>query len=265
MLNKETHGTYNAIVDAVCYWLGYQFKIGRDKLIHEASLRYPIADTITAKGIAINRLILEKNHPVFKSRSIDLVAYASSVEEPEEEKDDTNLIDVFEFKIAKKVTGDIYGSEHQRVFDDIARLAYYNLWRNKDCYFLICGKYADFKNYFVGQRIDVNEDADGKIKIPGTETKSINNTATWEAKGLYADWFSFNVDEEKTKLFSINEPTDGKDWGLSVFQKNYIIREQLNKVYSNQIAIKTKCMAITAPGLEKTRTHAAGIWKIEGI
>ncbi len=42
---------FNAVVDAVCYWLGYQFKIGRDNLMHEASLRYPIADTITAKGI----------------------------------------------------------------------------------------------------------------------------------------------------------------------------------------------------------------------
>ena len=55
---------FNAINEAICYWLGYQFKIGRDKLIHEASLRYPIADTITATNIEIAKIQLEKGHPL---------------------------------------------------------------------------------------------------------------------------------------------------------------------------------------------------------
>lgn len=94
----------NAIVDAVCYWLGYQFKIGRDQLIHEASLRYPIADTITSKGIAINRIVLEQLHPIFKSKKIDLVIFDEMVKEPEAEKDDNNLKEVYEFKLAKSDT-----------------------------------------------------------------------------------------------------------------------------------------------------------------
>ena len=110
---------YNAIVDAVCYWLGYQFKIGRDQLIHEASLRYPVADTITAKGIAIHRIVLEQLHPIFKSKKIDLVIYGETVKEPETEKDDTNLNQVFEFKLAKSSTSEQFKDEHQRVSDHV--------------------------------------------------------------------------------------------------------------------------------------------------
>jgi hypothetical protein len=128
MPNKLTANKLNAIVDAVSYWLGYQFKIGREQLIHEASLRYPVADTITATGIKINQIVLEKSHPIFKSKIIDLVIFDEIVKEPGAEKDDANLKEVYEFKMAKSKTSKQYGNEHQRVFDDIIRLAYYNLW-----------------------------------------------------------------------------------------------------------------------------------------
>lgn len=136
MTDKTKNEKFNAIVEAVCYWLGYQFKIGREQLIHEASLRYPIADTITAKGKAINRIILEKLHPIFKKRYIDLVIYDETVKEPETEIDDTKLNEVYEFKLAKNATSKEHQEEHQRVFDDIVRLAYYHLWSKKECYFL---------------------------------------------------------------------------------------------------------------------------------
>ncbi len=37
--NLKTEDYCNAIVEAISYWLGYQSKIGREQLIHEASLR----------------------------------------------------------------------------------------------------------------------------------------------------------------------------------------------------------------------------------
>jgi len=136
MTNKVIDERFAAIIDAVCYWLGYQLKIGRSQLIHEASLRYPIADTITSKGTAINRVVLEQLHPIFKSKKIDLVIYEESIKEPKTEKDDSNLKEVFEFKLAKIGTSEFESEEHQRVFDDVIRLAYYHLWSKKDCYFL---------------------------------------------------------------------------------------------------------------------------------
>lgn len=263
MTNIVTNEKFNAVVDAVCYWLGYQFKIGRDQLIHEASLRYPIADTLTAKGIAINRVVLEKLHPVFKSKKIDLVIFSENVKEPEAEKDDSNLNEVYEFKLANSKTSEKYSDEHQRVFDDIVRLAYYNLWKNKDCYFLMCGKYEEFKTYFVGQKstIEITNDKNiipirQKVKTGEIEQKIFEE---WKPDGLYKDWFGFKIGEEKEAEFNKNE----NNWGLKSFQNNYHIREDFGQKFSDKIKIKTKCLAITPYGLETSKTHAAGLWKIE--
>jgi hypothetical protein len=182
MTDELKNEKFNAIVEAVCYWLGYQFKIGRDQLIHEASLRYPIADTITAKGIAINRIILEKLHPIFEKKYIDLVIFDDTFKEPATEIDDTKLEEVYEFKLAKSATSKKHKEEHQRVFDDIVRLAYYNLWGDKDCYFLMCGKYEDFKTYFVGQKSELKKDK-RKLLAPirqKTDTQSTTNNDTNE-------------------------------------------------------------------------------------
>lgn len=259
--NLETSEKFNAVVDAVSYWLGYQFKIGREQLIHEASLRYPIADALTAKGIGISRIVLEKLHPIFRSKIIDLVVFDKHIHNPEAEEDDINLKEVFEFKLAKNETSKEYGEEHQRVFDDIARLAYYHLWGSKDCYFLMCGKYGDFKTYFVGQKNNV-ELKGNKETFPLRQNKPASLFDEWKPDGLYNDWFSFNIGEEKEKEF--NE-TDHDSWGLKSFQSRYDVRDNTNHKYSPTITVKTKCIAITPEGLENKRTHAAGIWKIEAV
>lgn len=253
---------FNAIIEAVSYWLGYQFKIGRDQLIHEASLRYPIADTITAKGIAINRIILEQLHPIFQSKKIDLVIFDESVKEPETEKDDTNLREVYEFKLAKNETSKEHKEEHQRVFDDVVRLAYYHFWGNKDCYFLMCGIYEDFKTYFVGQKNKPKEQDDKVIVQPRMKQTTINQFAEWKPEGLYKDWFGFKIGEKKEIDFN---KTDNENWGLNPFQENYHIRDTEKHTYKDTIKVKTKCVAITPSGLENVKTHAAGIWKIEAI
>lgn len=264
MANKIPDELFNAMIDAVSYWLGYQFKIGREQLIHEASLRYPIADTITAKGIKINRIVLEKLHPLFKSKKIDLVIYAEHVEEPETEKDDTNLKQVFEFKLAKRKTSEEFGYEHQRVFDDVVRLAYFNMWSNKDCYFMMCGNYGDFKNYFIGQANEVTTNSDGKNNVLQSKAKE-NEDTEWKSTGLYKNWFGFTLGADKSIEFKIEDPNNKSEWGLRKFQANYEIREDIKKEFTRTITVRTECIAITPQGLEKTRTHAAGIWKIEGV
>lgn len=267
MRNKVVDEKFASIVDAVCYWLGYQLKIGRHQLIHEASLRYPIADTITSKGTAINRIVLEKLHPIFKSKKIDLVIYNEKVNDPEKELDDQNLTEVYEFKLAKIDTSKFESDEHQRVFDDIVRLAYFNKWGNKNCYFLMCGKYLEFKTYFIGQKSDIKSQ-NGINVVAKRNIQNKNNNPQlkidgWKADGLYKDWFGFNLGEEVEKEFKIVDASDKKEWGLKSFQDNYQIRDNLKMTFTDSIKIKTKCLAITPHGLEKNRTHAAGIWKIE--
>lgn len=273
MIDETENEKFNAIVDAVCYWLGYQFKIGRDQLIHEASLRYPIADTITAKGIAINRIILEKLHPIFKKKYIDLVIFDKTVKEPATEKDDIKLKEVYEFKIAKSSTSKEYKEEHQRVFDDIVRLAYYNLWGDKECYFLMCGKYEDFKTYFVGQKSEITKDK-SKLVAPVRQKTTIPKTADettptqteeerkWIPEGIYKNWFGFQIEEEKNIEFN---KTDTNNFGLRPFQTSYKIRKPKIHKYEDTFKITTKCVAITPSGLENVKTHAAGIWKIEAV
>ena len=254
----------NAIVDAVCYWLGYQFKIGREQLIHEASLRYPIADTITAKGIGINRIVLEKLHPIFQSKKIDLVIFDETVKEPETEEDDKNLKEVYEFKLAKVETSKAFKEEHQRVLNDILRLAYYHLWSNKECYFLMCGKYEDFRTYFVGQKSMIIDDGK-KIKVPVRKISTIQSVTDqeqgWKPEGIYKDWFGFEIKEEKIVKFD----DTNEDFGLKPFQKNYIANNTTEHAYSATFKVKIKCVAITPSGLENIKTHAAGLWKIEAV
>ena len=273
MANEPNNEKFNSIVEAVCYWLGYQFKIGRDQLVHEASLRYPIADTITAKGIAINRIVLEKLHPIFKKKYIDLVIFDQTVVEPETEKDDMKLKEAYEFKLAKSDTSKKFKAEHQRVCNDIIRLAYYHLWNDKDCYFLMCGKYEEFKTYFVGQKSEPIK-KDKKLFAPvrqqstkhqttdQTNIEQIDKEQIWEPEGIYKEWFSFKINEEKKIEFNIS---DNKKFGLKPFQTNYKVRKPKKYKYKDTFIVKTKCVALTPSGLENVKTHAAGIWKIEAI
>ncbi len=261
----------NAIVEAVCYWLGYQFKIGRDQLIHEASLRYPIADTITSKGVSIDRIVLEQLHPIFKSKKIDLVIFEANTSKAEIENADTKLKEVFEFKLAKSKTSEKYSDEHQRVFDDVVRLAYYHYWSSKDCYFLMCGTYEDFKTFFVGQKNKPTTTQDNKNTVQQkqqskTQQTSFNvsdlQSSEWKPDGLYKDWFGFNAGDEKEITF---KKSDNENWGLKPFQESYHIRDTKDHTYADEIKIKTKCITISSGGLENIKTHAAGIWKIEAI
>lgn len=263
MENKVIDGRFATIIESVCYWLGYQLKIGRAQLLHEASLRYPIADAITSEGISVNRIVLEQLHPIFKSKKIDLAIYSESVVQPGAEKDDSQLIEVFELKLAKSKTAEKYSDEHQRIFDDVVRLAYYNMWCGKDCYFLMCGTYENFKSYFVEQTKKVKQEGNKNVvaskKNKQLEVSTVPETEEWHPEGLYKDWFEFKIGEPKTITFD----NTTEEWGLKPFQKNYEPRLSTN-TFSNTITVKTTCVAISPAG-EKNKTHAAGLWKIEGI
>ena len=182
-----------------------------------------------------------------------MVIYSGSNNENE-----ADLEEIYEFKLAKIETSKQESEEHQRVFDDIARLAYYNQQRKKDCYFLMCGEYQNFKAYFVGQKTSIEyQDEKNLVPVKNVQKGDEPPFETWTPQGLYADWFDFKIGEKKTKTFNI---TDGH-WGLKSFQDKYAIRDNIFS-YKDSITITTTCIAITPNG-QKNRTHGAGIWKIE--
>ncbi len=129
----------------------------------------------------------------------------------------------------------------------------------------MCGRYDDFKAYFIGDSkpVQVKQRKNIIVSAKRSQGQPNMNLEEWLPKGLYKDWFGFTIGEEKEIKFTKTR----MNWGLKAFQKNYQIRKDLKKPlnFSNSIKIKTKCIAITPNGQEKNRTHAAGIWKIEGM
>lgn len=267
--NKVIDEKFASIVDSLCFWLGYQFKIGRERLIHEASLRYPIADTITSKGINIEKVVLEKSHPIFKRKKVDLVILGDLLNEEYifEEDENSDILELYEFKLAKVETNKEGSDEHQRVFNDVIRLAYSHLIIGKDCYFLMCGKFSDFKAYFIGQNNKNTRNENGKNTVTPKKSKVLQNdfkvyqAEEWQSNGLYKDWFQFEVGKEKVMTFTITE----NKWGLYSFQQSYQFKQDDKYKFNDSITIKTICKAITPNDTESGRTHAAGIWKIEVI
>ncbi len=288
-INEISH---NSIKEAVCHWLGYQSAIGRERLIHEASLRYPVADSITSGTMEINSIYLEKGHPSFKKRLVDIFL----LNEKENSISVKTIRAIFELKLSKRNTGTKFSNENQRVIDDILRLAYFNLHSEKEAYFLICGTRDDFEKYFIGnkrkekltkkdngERLQAEEKQGVSAKteialnkkqgvaITTTETE-LTNLKEWKAeKSLYKKYFSFGVNTSQNYTFAVTTQTDTnesdkdkkrREFGLYSFQKEYIIKNESIK-YEESISIKTTCMAITLA--ESSGTHACGIWKIEAV
>ena len=267
---------FYSLNEAICYWLGYQFRIGRKNLMHEASLRYPLADALTGFGIPIDRIALEKQHPFFVQRYIDILIANDSIDKVDEIDFVKSTNSIFELKICKEATGKENQVEHQRIINDILRLAYFNLWTGKDAYFIICGSYQDFKNYFIGDMEEIPKIQNTDIKIK--ERNSLNNNtinSAWKSdNSLYKDFFDFKVPVKphvfsKFYTFKLNEiPKDiltenekSLLFGFNRFQMDYKLKE--NKQFDPELKIKTTCMAFTSFESIPSRTHASGIWKIE--
>lgn len=260
MAKKLIHDKkFGVITDAICYWLGYQFKIGRKQLVHEASLRYPIADALTSTDLTVDQIELEKLHPIFKSKKIDLVTYKNT-----QNKSNNNLQEIYEFKLAKSKTNKEGSSEHNRVFNDVVRLAYIHKLMKLDCYFLMCGKTEDFKAFFVRQKTDTKVSKANKQTINTTVAKAKNAIdLAWKSEGLYKEWFSFEYDGTKDIEFTTSATAVKEQ--LDKFQDKYKIRkgQTLDWAIDKSIKIKTTCVAITTYADSMKKTHAAGLWKIE--
>lgn len=211
---------------ALEHWLGFQDKIGRSFMMNEDALKYPLSDYLVNDGsIDINSIYLEKPHPNFSNRLVDLSVF-----------DNTNkaLNNVFELKLAKSITRN--QSEKQRIFNDLMRLYLANIVTRDKCYFIITGKSANFQQDF----------------------RNYPNTGS----SFYKNWFSFVKGQSLT--FNVSSETNTDYLSIynkfvTKYSGSYHGRGGTVLTLPNQIT--TKCEFIT--GFKATLVpYMTGIWSV---
>ncbi len=55
-----------SLLHSITYYLSYQDKIGRDFMVSESSLKYPVADYLTGLEMPLAQIQLEFPHPHLK-------------------------------------------------------------------------------------------------------------------------------------------------------------------------------------------------------
>ena len=227
---------FRKLLHAVTYYLSYQERIGRNFMVNESSLKYPVADYLTGFEMPLAHIQLEYPHPKLKGRRIDLVI------RPTEDK----IEKAFEFKIAKYETQNL--TEQKRIFNDLMRLHLIASQCNSYCYFMIVGKQEEFISYFRSTPQNKNNPTleDKEKAIPGS-------------KGFYTEWFGFKEDEQKT--FNVkNSLNDVYKNIYQAFPDDYNSKD--NEMVELPDNLTTTCQAISILSRDFEMPYVGGIWKI---
>jgi hypothetical protein len=226
---------YNTLIHAATYYLSYQDRIGRDFMISESSLKYPIAEYLTSLELPVAQIKLEFNHPELWKRSIDLVTT-----DPTEKKIDT----AFEFKLAKYVTKN--EPEQKRIFNDLMRLHLLARVNQTECYFLVAGTHSNFIQYF---------------RSITTQPPAANSQKLADPEGFYTEWFKFNPGGEQE--FDVKKVI-GNNYAqvYQAFLADYKLKDGAHQLKLPE-KLKTKCIAITALSRESPTPYVGGLWKVE--
>ena len=225
---------FSSLIHSATYYLSYQNKIGRDFMIDESTLKYPIADYLTSLKIPSSKIKLEFSHPELMTRYIDLVVYDNTKKRIET---------AFEFKIAKSTTK--YNAENKRIFNDLMRLYLIAKSFKSECYFLIAGTQSNFIQNFRS--------------IVSTKP-TIDNNDLPNPIGFYSKWFNFRVGSELT--FEVkNEDEEQYEMIYNAFLSDYKPKKDGNALELPKF-IKTKCVAISALSRDFPTPYVGAIWKI---
>lgn len=173
--------------EALQHWLGFHSKIGKEFMMDESAFKYPIADYLTNAGqVNLKALVLERSHPRFTSKIVDIRIDAYPKNSP---------VNFFELKLAKAETPRL--SERKRIFNDIARLQFARAHTTGDCFFIIAGKTAYFQQCF----------------------KNTTCSPT-DSRAFYQHWFEFRLNRPKT--FVVAAETDSNYLPIyNSFSANY--------------------------------------------
>ena len=128
---------FSRLLNTVTYWLSYQEKAGRQFMIEESSIRYPVADYLSGLGVRLNDIHLEYPHPILSRRHIDLVITNATGDV---------IQSAVEFKIAKVETK--RQAEQKRVFYDLIRLYIVAQFFEAKGYFMMLGRQTEFVQNF---------------------------------------------------------------------------------------------------------------------
>ncbi len=159
---------------AVMWWLNYISAVGRNYVLSEGAIKFPISEYLERSTLNDNDIELEYGHPKLQQKRLD-VFYKTPGKT------------AFELKYIKNgSTRD--KDEKQRVFNDLMRL-YLFLGRNNRSYFLICGSQKDFISDFQ-TLLFKPKNVKGSLFIkPVTKrTKPMKIIP----EGFYTEWFSFD-------------------------------------------------------------------------
>lgn len=231
------------LANAVMLWLSYASAVGREYVLCEGSIRYPVSEYLERSNV--NDIDLEYGHPRLLKRQIDLCFSSESISRT-----------ALEFKYIKN--GSTRNQvEKQRVFNDLMRL---NLFLEEDhkAYFLICGNQVDFISDF--QRIVPKTNDDIQERYSNSQMPSPSSL------GFYTEWFSFDA----------TSPDKSIDLGTT--QEEYkTIYNEFRQTYSEPYLKKSGATLVLPSKLTTRlvylpaqvdhsalhyRTAAIGIWEI---
>ena len=226
---------YNRLIHSATYYLSYQDRIGRNFMIDESSLKYPIADYLSGLELPLTQIQLEFPHPNLKKRQIDLITTDASKGKIES---------AFEFKISRPNTK--YEPEQKRVFNDLMRLHLLAKSLGTHCFFIMAGRHTDFIQFF---RSIVSTK-------PTTNSKDLPLP-----EGFYTEWFKFSANEVNTFDVKIAQNRPYKDI-YSSFLDDYKPKDDK---YTLDLPdrLTTKCIAISALSREFPTPYVGGVWHVE--
>ncbi|WP_345952984.1 hypothetical protein [Mucilaginibacter sp. PAMB04168] len=224
---------FNKLLHSATYYLSYQDRVGRNFMIDESSLKYPIADYLTGLEFPLNRIKLEYPHPEFLKRSIDLVTTDASGD---------GIENAFEFKRAKNSTK--YESEQNRIFHDLIRL-YLISELGGNGYFLMAGPLADFIQNF--QSIPEARPTGYSKKLPDPE-------------GVFTEWFRYEVGKEQK--FVVNNAS--KLNYIKIYQSYLDEYKPIDATKSLSLPdqIRTECLAISVISTDYPTPYVGAIWQV---
>jgi hypothetical protein len=230
---------FDSLLHAATYYLSYQRKIGREVMISESLLKFPVADYLTGAGTKIGQIELEFPHPKLVDRYIDLVKI--------KEGSNKELIFAIEFKIAKPATKD--SSEKKRIFYDLMRLFLLTEKGTKG-YFMIVGEFNHFISYFKSTPI---------AKDKAIKEKKEQNQKIPERKSFYNEWFNFAKDIPQ--VFKVDK---AEKKSYQTFYDSFIEVYQPRMNHSHKLPEKltTKCIAISKLNRGNPVPYIGGVWEI---
>jgi hypothetical protein len=173
----------NQLATAVMWWLSYSSAVGRDYVLSESAIKFPVAEYLERSRT--DSIELEFGHPKLSRKRFDLFF-----------KNEKNEKNVFEFKYIKN-NSTRSSDEKQRIFNDLMRLYLY-LGNNKKHkgYFLICGNQLEFVSNFQTLILKPTGTNGNKFITPMFRSKPSKKK---KAEGFYTKWFSFETDNSKSK------------------------------------------------------------------